>query len=287
LRPYRRSNAKSPKHSKGHLVIIGGAEDRLGRSDILRKFVQLSGRASARITVLTCASEFPKQAGREYVDAFHRLSARSVEVVDIHTRKEALSKQGLKIVQRSTGVFFTGGCQVRICSILGGTPMETILKQRYRDGLVIAGTSAGAAMMSDMMIARGESQTHPSVGIVELGYGLGFINDVVIDQHFAQRGRLGRLLSAVAQHPRHVGLGIDEDTALVVHNRIATVIGRGTVTIIDMHDSSFGDVTTDLERMECLALWNVRFHVIPATFSFDLKSRTVLQPIDGVTSRLT
>ena len=264
--------------NKGHLVVIGGAEDHDGECVILSRFVELCGGASARIAVLTCASEFPQESGRQYARVFQRLGVESVELVGIHTRGEAAAADATQPIKHCTGVFFTGGCQLRICTILGGTPVEKLLKERHRKGLVVGGTSAGAAMMSDMMIARGDSQTHPSVGIVELGYGLGFINDAVIDQHFAQRGRLGRLLSAVAQHPRHVGIGIDEDTALIVQNRVAEVIGRGSVTIVDMHDSSFSDLAQQTSRTDCLALWNIRLHVLPAKYGFDLKKRKVLRP---------
>jgi cyanophycinase len=259
-------------------VIIGGAEDQGENPEILSHFLQLCGGEKAHIAVVTCASEFPEQIGREYAQIFKRLAACEVEIFGIHSRDEALSMHAVPLLRRCSGVFFTGGCQDRICTVLGGTAIEKRLKDRYRRGLVIGGTSAGAAVMSDMMIAGGDSQTHPSVGVVELGYGLGLINDVVIDQHFAQRGRLGRLLSAVAQHPRHIGLGIDEDTALVVQHRLARVIGRGAVTIIDMHAAGFSDLAQVSSRTECLALWNVRLHVLPAGFGFDLKARKVVKP---------
>jgi len=276
--PLTGTSSQRRRAAKGQLVVIGGAEDHDGECVILRKFVDVCGGTAARIAVLTCASEFPEETGHEYQEVFKRLGAESADVLGIRSRDDAMSLEFLKTLKHCSGVFFTGGCQLRICTILGGTPVEKLLKDRHRRGLVIGGTSAGAAMMSDMMIARGDSQTHPSVGIVELGYGLGFINDVVIDQHFAQRGRLGRLLSAVAQHPRHVGIGIDEDTALVVNNRVAQVYGRGSVTIADMHDASFSDLAQMSSKTECLALWNIRLHVLPARFAFDLKKRKVLRP---------
>ncbi|HYG77038.1 MAG TPA: cyanophycinase [Planctomycetota bacterium] len=278
--PPQRSPADLSKTAApSRLVIIGGAEDKTGACEILQKVVELAGGGESRIAVFTCASEFPIEVGEEYKSVLTRLGAGYVSIIDIHTREEANSENLVRLLQKSTGVFFTGGCQLRISTLLGGTRTETTLKDRHARGMLIAGTSAGAAMMSDMMIVRGDSQTHPSIGIVELGYGLGFISDVVIDQHFAQRGRLGRLLSAVAQNPRHIGVGIDENTALVVSDRQLRVLGSGSVTIVDTHSSNFSDLMQrGITPAECLALWNIRLHVLPENYGFDLKTLQVLPP---------
>jgi cyanophycinase len=271
--------AEPPKPTLRRLVIIGGAEDKSGECVILKKVVELSGASKARIAVFTCASEFPVEVGEEYRSVFKRLGSGQVHIAHVHSREEANSEAVVRLLRKASAVFFTGGCQLRIATLLGGTKAETVLKERYTRGLLIAGTSAGAAMMSDMMIVSGDSQTHPSIGVVELGYGLGFLSDVVIDQHFAQRGRLGRLLSAVAQNPSHIGVGIDENTALVVDGYKFRVIGSGSVTIVDTHKSNFSDlVQRRAKALECLALWNIRLHLLPQSYGFDLSTLHVLPP---------
>jgi cyanophycinase len=265
--------------SKGPLVIIGGAEDKVGECAILRSVVELAGGTKAHFSVITCASEFPNEVGEEYHEVFKRFGAKQIDILSIDSRDNANSKEILKQLKRASCVFFTGGCQLRISNLLGGTATETLLKRRHKEGLLIAGTSAGAAIMSDMMIVAGESQSHPSAGVVELGYGLGFLPRVVVDQHFAQRGRLGRLLSAVAQHPGHVGLGIDENTAVVAHKNELKVLGSGAVTIVDTHTSNFSNLLQQTSlKSECLALWNIRLHVLPKGYGFHMLRLEVLQP---------
>ncbi|HAJ59159.1 MAG TPA: cyanophycinase [Cyanobacteria bacterium UBA8543] len=266
--------------TKGQLVIIGGAEDKDGDCIILREFVRRAGGVKARIVVMTVATELPREVGEDYTKVFERLGVEEVRIVDTVTREDASSSSYLEAIAKSTGVFFTGGDQARITSILKDTEIDKLLHKRFAEGLAIAGTSAGAAMMPDVMIVEGDSETNPRIEIVEMDRGMGFLPGVVIDQHFAERGRLGRLLSAVAQQPVVLGFGIDENTALVVNNNELEVIGEGAVTVIDVSAITHTNLDQILKD-EDLALCGVKLHILPHGYRFDLSSR---QPIlDGKT----
>ena len=256
----------------GQLVVIGGAEDREGGCDILREFVRLAGGRRARLAIISVASDVPKELDGLYGRAFRRLGAREVRALDLRTRGDANGEEAMHSIERATGVFFTGGNQLRITRLLGGTRLDTALHRRHEEGLVIAGTSAGAAMMSSVMIHGSAPTMTLRAGMVELGSGLGFLPGVLIDQHFEQRGRLRRLLAAIAQHPHELGLGIDEDTAAVVRDHTFEVFGSGSVTVIDagvLTHTNLGEV----ERHELLAVCGVRVHVLPAGYRFDLRNR--------------
>jgi cyanophycinase len=196
----------------------------------------------------------------------------SVEVVDTARRENADDPRGLELIQQATGVFFTGGNQARITECLKDTQLDAMLHKRFADGIVIAGTSAGAAMMPDMMIVEGESETNPRMEIVSMDRGMGFLPGVVIDQHFAQRGRLGRLLSAIAQQPVHLGFGIDENTAIAINGKELEVIGEGAITIVDVANITHNNVV-ELLRDEPLALCNATLHILPHGYKFNLETR--------------
>lgn len=262
--------------ARGQLVIIGGAEDKEGDCKILREFVRRSGGVNARIVVMTVATELPREVGENYIRVFERLGIEDVRIVDTVTREDATASNALEAIQKATGVFFTGGDQARITEVLKDTEIhKTLLRRYYQDGIVVGGTSAGASMMSDTMIVEGDAETHPRLEIVETDEGMSFLPEVVVDQHFAQRGRLGRLLAAVARDGNMLGLGIDENTAIVVHDHKFDVIGEGAVTIVDLQESSHSNVE-QLLKDENLALCNVKLHILPDGYRFDLKSRTPL-----------
>ncbi|HEY9735980.1 MAG TPA: cyanophycinase, partial [Trichocoleus sp.] len=185
----------------------------------------------------------------------------------------ASSESALEDIRQATGVFFTGGNQARITDLLKGTELDATLHQRLAEGIVIAGTSAGAAMMPDMMIVEGEAETNPRPDVVRMEEGMGFLPGVVIDQHFAQRGRIGRLLSAVAQQPVVIGFGIDENTAIAINGSELRVIGEGAVTIVDVANITHNNVN-ELLKDEPLALCGVKLHVLPHGYRFDLNSRS-------------
>ncbi|WP_349262951.1 cyanophycinase [Allocoleopsis sp.] len=254
------------------LVIIGGAEDKQGDCTILREFVRRAGGINARIIVMTVATELPREVGEDYMRVFERLGVEDVRIVDTVEREDASSSTYLEAIEKATGVFFTGGNQARITSVLKDTELDQLLHKRLAEGLVIGGTSAGAAMMPDMMIVEGDSETNPRIEIVEMEPGMAFLPGVVIDQHFAQRGRIGRLLSAVAQQPVNLGFGIDENTAILVTNNQIEVVGEGAITVLDVSGithTNLGQILKD----EDLALCGVKLHILPHGYRFDLVSR--------------
>ncbi|NJO41397.1 MAG: cyanophycinase [Cyanobacteria bacterium CRU_2_1] len=267
--------APQPQLSQTHgqLVIIGGAEDKEGECKILREFIRRSGGLQARLVVMTVATGLPGEVGEQYIKVFERLGAGEVRVVDTARREDASDPKALEAIDQATGVFFTGGNQARITEYLKDTDLDAALHRRFAEGLVIAGTSAGAAMMPDEMIVEGESETNPRVEVVHMDRGMGFLPGVVVDQHFAQRGRLGRLLSAVAQQPVVLGFGIDEDTAIAVNGNEIEVIGEGAITVIDVANITHSNLS-ELLRDEPLALCNAKLHILPHGYRFDLEKRS-------------
>ncbi|MBW4539761.1 MAG: cyanophycinase [Myxacorys chilensis ATA2-1-KO14] len=257
----------------GQLVIIGGAEDKEGDCKILREFVRRAGGLQARIAVMTVATGLPGEVGEQYMRIFERLGVEDVQVVDTARREDADDARALETITQATGVFFTGGNQARITECMKDTQLDTTLHKRFSEGIVIAGTSAGAAMMPDMMIVEGESETNPRMEVVNMDRGMGFLPGVIIDQHFAQRGRLGRLLSAVAQQPVNLGFGIDENTAIAVNGKELEVIGEGAVTIVDIANITHNNVD-ELLKDEPLAMCGATLHILPDGYKFDLEKRS-------------
>ncbi len=261
--------------AKRQLVIIGGAEDKEDDCHILREFVRRAGSTKANIVIMTAATELPREVGENYIRIFERLGAEDVRIIDTETRDDASSSTALGAIAKATGIFFTGGDQARITNILKGTEIDTAIHKRLSEGAVIAGTSAGAAVMPDKMIMEGDSQTNPRMEIVEMGPGLSFLPGVVIDQHFSQRGRLGRLISALIQEPAVLGFGIDENTAMVVTDSQIEVIGQGSVTIVDQSEATYNNMS-EILKDEALAICGAKLHILPHGYKFDLKTR---QPI--------
>jgi len=260
----------------GKLVIIGGAEDKKGECKILKRFLDLSGGQEAKIVIMTTATEKPKEVGQEYEKIFIRLGARKVEALPINSRSDAENPYFEEYLREASGIFFTGGDQLRITSTLGGTRISELLSELYHQGVIVAGTSAGASVMSDTMIIGGQGSETPKKSMLSMAPGLGFLKEVLIDQHFAQRGRIGRLLEAVAQNPYILGIGIDEDTAIVVNSdALFEVVGSQTVTVVDGRYITHTNIS-ELEPQESLALLNVVLHVLPAGYSFDLQKREAI-----------
>lgn len=248
----------------GHLVIIGGGEDRKHDKAILTRFVELSGGADARIVVITAASQIADEMWEVYDQAFGDLGVRQRSHLRLESRQDANDEAKVRMVAEADGIFMTGGDQKRLLAIIGGTAldaeMHTALKVR---GACIGGTSAGASAMSGHMLAQGKTDLLPEKGAVSLAAGLGFLHRVVIDQHFSERQRLARLLSVVAQNPYLQGIGIDEDTALVVERgRGIEVLGEGSVTVVDGRtmDTNMADIR-DRATPELI---DVRLHLLPA-----------------------
>ncbi|RZA31021.1 MAG: cyanophycinase, partial [Lysobacteraceae bacterium] len=260
----------SEQGNDGHLVIIGGHEDRTHDMEILRRFVELSGGADANILVITAASTIADEMWSIYDDAFGSLGVVNRSHLEVTSRQDANSEDFVRQVDQATGIFMTGGDQKRLLALIGGSAldaaMHVALKMR---GATIGGTSAGASAMSGHMLAQGRAEILPEKGSVSLGAGLGFLHRVVIDQHFSERQRLSRLLSVVAQNPYLQGIGIDEDTALVVG--IGTgieVLGQGAVTIVDGR-TMITNVAFIKDR-DTPELIDVRLHLLPAGSSYQL-----------------
>lgn len=259
-----------PEIEKGSLVIIGGAEDKRADKDILKEVIKLSGSENSNIALITTATNSPEASGKEYKRLFSELGARSVVSINITDRECANDIEGLKALKDASCVFFVGGDQLRISSILGGTEVHRIVKKLYEEGRVIAGTSAGASMMSEIMVVEGRDDEAPRKCTLKMAPGMDLLAGVIIDQHFNQRGRIGRLLAAVAQNPNILGIGIDEDTAMIVNKDLEFIVeGSGVVTVVDGRDISFTNISEQFQD-EPLAITNVKIHVLPKGYGFNL-----------------
>ena len=261
--------------NQGKLLIIGGAEDKEGDCKILREFLRCAGGTKAHIVIMTAATSLPGEVGDNYIRVFERLGAEDVRVLDTQTPEDANNPEYLEAIEQASGIFFTGGDQARIISCLNDTKLDAAMHKRYSEGIIIGGTSAGAAMMPDMMIIEGDSETNPRVDVVAMGPGMGFLPDVVIDQHFAQRGRLGRLVTALLLQPAVLGFGIDENTAILVSGDELEVIGENAVTVIDESEKLHDNIDGRLKD-EGLAICGAKLHILPHGYRFNLKTR---QPV--------
>ena len=261
------------KNNKGILVIIGGAEDKSNGCDILRKTAELAGGKEGKIIVLTVATDYPSQVGREYKYLFNKLGVSNIDTLHIETREDSNDPERQQRLSGASCLFFTGGDQLKITSLIGGTAIEKLIKEGFLSGLVIAGTSAGASAMSETMITSGLDDEAPKKCTVKMAPGLGLIQGVVIDQHFAQRGRIGRLLAAVAQNPKVLGIGLDEDTAIIVKpDNTFEVIGSNAVTILDGINSNYSNVS-ESHPDDILAMTDITIHILPKNHEFDLSHR--------------
>lgn len=260
----------------GTLLIIGGAEDKKGECIILKEFIRLSEARGGGIVIMTAATQYPQKVSDEYVRIFKRLGVEKVVSLDIPDRRHAQLAGTTELIMSAGGIFFTGGDQLRITSLLGGTEVDYALHESFRKGTVIAGTSAGASVMSATMIIGGDGDSTPQQDSISMAPGMGLVREVVIDQHFAQRGRLGRLVSAVAQQPAILGIGIDEDTAVIINRRgVMKVIGSQTVTIVDGNQCEHTNVSETKPRQP-LAMTGITVHILPAGYGFDLTDRRPL-----------
>ena len=260
---------------RGQIVPIGGAEEKLRDPAILRRFVDLCGGRSARILVLPTASQLP-HTGRRYAELLTELGAGEVRALAVDSREEA--DAGDASVGEATGVFLTGGNQLRLSTTIGGTALASALRSANAAGTHIAGTSAGAAFLCEHMIAFGRSGSIPRADMVTLAPGLGLTNAVIIDQHFRQRDRLGRLLTALAYNPFHVGLGLDEDAAAFIgpDDRFS-VLGSGAIAVVDPSRLSHSSMSS-AKRRQAVCLIGLQLHILTEGATFDLRSRIAEPP---------
>ncbi len=265
------------KKVTGNLIIIGGAEDKVGKKTILKHVSDIVQQQQGSLVVLTTATEKPEEVGNNYRMVFESLGLNNIQVLNINTRDEANDERNADIIRTCSCIFFTGGDQLRITSILGGTKTNTALREVYSQGVVIVGTSAGASVMSNTMIVEGDSNGPARKCTLKMAPGLGLLEEAIIDQHFDQRGRIGRLLCGVAENPFMLGIGIDEDTAIRVYpDAHFEVIGSNAVTVVDGNTIKSSNVS-ELKPDELLAITNVTIHVLPHGYGFSMMDREVFR----------
>jgi len=265
----------SSPRQRGTIFAVGGRELRDGYPAVLSQFVALCGGPTARITVLSTASRQPLQRMAEYRSAFSALGVNHVSFFHQESREEAGNPELLSAVEESDGVFFTGGSQLKLVSTIGGTGLDSVLRERHLSGLHLGGSSAGASALSAVMIARGTGRSAARLSSVQMSPGLGFLPQVIIDQHFRERDRFGRLFAAVLCNPAMLGLGLDENTAfsLDASNRLE-VTGNGTLTIVDGINLEFTNVD-EVPDDTPAAFAGMRLHVLSAGWIYDLSARRV------------
>ena len=264
-----------PEGPRGTLFAIGGAESKLRRRTVLRSFVAEAGGRDARIAVVPTASSLGPEVVNVYQAVFSSLDAGEVFDLRPESRAEAADPELIGRLTDATGIFMTGGNQLRLSALIAGTPFGRAIRDAYQRGATVGGTSAGASILAEHMIAFGVGGSTPKQRMSQLAVGLGLLDGVVIDQHFEQRNRYGRLLSLVAQSPSLLGIGVDEDTAAVVRdgNRLE-VIGRGAVTIVD--GTQLISNAYVARRTAPLMVSGAVLHVLPAGATFDLAARRLL-----------
>lgn len=265
---------RMPQSTKTAVMVIGGAEDKIHGRLILQTFFQRSGGTDARIAIVPSASREPAVIGSRYRDIFEEMGAKSIEVLDIRERDHGSDSTWQTFVEDCTGVFLTGGDQLRLCGLLSDTPIMDRVRMRAQLGeITLAGTSAGAAVMGQQMIAGGGSGESPNRSLVDMTTGLGIIPEVIVDQHFHNRNRMARLLSAIAAHTDKLGIGIDEDTcAMFEGDGTFQVLGKGTVTIVDPADVSHTNYS-GAGSSDPLSLHNLRVHILSHGDRYDLYKR--------------
>ena len=253
---------------RGWIIPIGGAEDKDANPSILQRFVELCGGSEADIVVIPTASRL-KDTGPRYEELFRGMGVAQVEVLDFDTRRDCQEEGRLARLARASGIFFTGGNQLRLSTILGGTHVARTIRLRNAQGVTVAGTSAGAGFLSEHMIAFGSEGSSPRASSVRLAPGLGLTNRFVIDQHFRQRDRLGRLTAALAYNPFAIGIGLDEDTAAFISpDDTLEVEGSGAVTVVDAHDLQFSSMAhADEDDPVCMLGLGVHISIAGATFN--------------------
>ena len=265
--------SKTPDgEQRGWIIPIGGAEQKENSPKILKRFVALCGGEEADIVVIPTASRLP-DTGERYEAIFRELGARRVESMDFDTRRDCSEPNRLKRLEQASGIFFTGGNQLRITTLLGGTPIAKLIRTLNARGVHVAGTSAGASILSEHMIAFGDEGELPRAGSVRLAPGLGLTNRFVIDQHFRQRDRLGRLVTALAYNPFAIGIGLDEDTAAFIGpDNTLEVEGSGGVTVVDASQLEFSSMDA-VEEGQPVCLLGLTLHILVAGATFNLHTR--------------
>jgi cyanophycinase len=275
-------SSSRPAGGPGLLIAIGGAEDKVRERRILRYFLDAAGGPDANIVVLATASELPETGGR-YSELFYGMNADTVEVLNITNREDALDagSEIHDLLEFASGLFITGGSQLKLSSALGGTPVAQAIRRRHAEGMVVAGTSAGAALISEHMISMGDSGGTPRRRLVQMAKGLGLAPDLIIDQHFRRRDRMGRLVTALSYNPGPLGVGIDEDTAAIIDgDGTMRVLGSGAVIVVDASGMRFTN-SHAVHRGQPVAVLGLKLDFLTTGCRYDLKRRAGLPPEAG------
>ncbi|MEL6229262.1 MAG: cyanophycinase [Cyanobacteria bacterium J06627_3] len=264
------------------IMVIGGAEDKVGQRIILSNFFNSAGGKQATIGIVPSASQEPGVVGERYRSIFSQMGAQTIQVLDIRRPNECDEDRWLELLDSCTGVFLSGGDQVRLFEFIQGSTFLTTIKKRLHVGtLVLAGTSAGAAVMGEKMISGGSSGESPNRSLVDLMDGLGIIPELLVDQHFHNRNRMARLMSAIAAHPDKLGIGIDEDTcAAFKGDGTFEVMGKGSITVIDPRELTHTNYRRSGDTSP-LSLHDLRVHVLNEGDHYDYKRRAVCVPSLG------
>jgi cyanophycinase len=267
----------SESDRRGWIVPVGGAEDKDANPQVLQRFIEVSGGKEARIAIIPTASSLP-DTGERYENIFSELGVAQARSLSYQVREDTKNETWLGALREATGIFLTGGNQLRISAVLGGTDVARTIRRQNAKGVTVGGTSAGAAILSEHMIAFGESGATPRAGQSSLAPGMGLTNRVVIDQHFRQRNRMGRLMNALAYNPFAVGLGLDEDTAAFIDpDDIIEVVGSDALTIVDPADLKHSSMPA-ADQGEVLCLINFRVHILNSGAQFNLQTREARPP---------
>ncbi|ELS01250.1 cyanophycinase [Xenococcus sp. PCC 7305] len=266
-----------PQATKTAILVIGGAEDKVHGKEILQTFCDRSGGPEAKIGIIPSASREPAIIGERYFQIFQSMGVKDIQVLDVRDRDRGSDSRYLEFVEECTGIFMTGGDQLRLCGLLAETPLMNLIIERVKKKeIALAGTSAGAAVMGSQMISGGGSGECPNRALVDMAIGFGIIPEVLVDQHFHNRNRLARLLSAISAHPNLLGVGIDEDTcAMFESDGTIRVLGCGTVTIVDATQVS-GNNRDQVQGTEPIGMHNIRLHLLHYGDRYDLLNN---QPI--------
>jgi cyanophycinase len=264
--------------ARGPVMAIGGAEEKEDDPTILEHFVRLAGGRKARLVVIPSASSDPEDAGRGYTKAFQDIGVAEVQVVAPLSKEEARDERAIDPLRRATGIFMSGGDQTRLADRLLETPLADCIRECSQAGVIVGGTSAGAAFLASHMIAGGESDATPTSGMVSSAQGLGLLPNVIVDTHFNSRGRVPRLSILTAAHPEVIAMGLDENTAaLIDQNMVMRVIGAGSVTILD--GSSIRSDLDQRQKDEPVMLNGIEMHVVTTRYQFDLIARKFVPPL--------
>lgn len=258
---------------RGLLIAIGGAEDKKLKKLVLSHVAEIFGAEQARIAIITTASPQPDDVFKMYRSIFSGMGVEAIKKIDVTSREQANAPKVAALIDDVTGIFITGGNQVRLSSILGGTKLVEKISEKYLEGTSLAGTSAGASIMSQHMIAFGRNGATPNLRKLQLAPGFGFIDSIIIDQHFKERDRIGRLKTAIVLNPRLIGIGIDENTAIIIRqDDMFEVIGTGGVTVVDGSKIEYTDVHK-IKRHNPITVTGLVMHVLGQEYVFDLKTR--------------